>query len=113
DGLTLDIEGEAAARAKVYDPDGNMIGTGVLDQNGQGQVVLDKSNGGEFGVSLTDAANNTSPKTPVTVPDTLAPEAPTALEFSDELGRATCREGVATAKVDVPEGKMIGTVGRE
>src|SRR5690606_20709682 len=75
DGLTLDIDGEPGATAKVYDGNGDLIGTVVLDGDGQGTVVVPASEGGNAYVTQTDAANNVSPQTPVPLPNTFIPDA--------------------------------------
>ena len=60
--------------ANVHDADGNLLGSTVIDGSGQGSVVVPPSHGGDAVVTLSDAAGNTSPETPVTLPDTFMPD---------------------------------------
>ena len=98
DGVTLEIEGEPGATAEAFDGDGNSLGTVVLDGSGQGTIVVPESQGGVITVTQTDAAGNPSPETPVTVPDTLAPEAPVVTVGADGVTLEIEGEPGATAE---------------
>lgn len=98
DGVTLSIRGEKNTIAKIYDQSNNLVGEVKLSEEGTGTFVLPNSNGGDYVVTLTDDAGNTSDGTDVTVPDTLAPDAPTNL-IVDELGSSLSGIGEAGAHV--------------
>ncbi|WP_158651667.1 Ig-like domain-containing protein, partial [Acinetobacter indicus] len=70
----------------VKDEDGNIIGEGTVDEDGNFEVELEEplTNGEEVTVGLVDDAGNESPEVDATAPDTTAPDAPTDVEFSDD-----------------------------
>ncbi|WP_158651664.1 Ig-like domain-containing protein, partial [Acinetobacter indicus] len=81
---TITGKGEPGANVVVKDEDGNIIGEGTVDEDGNFEVELDEplTNGEEVTVGLVDEAGNKSPEVGATAPDTTAPEAPTDVEFS-------------------------------
>ncbi|WP_158651661.1 Ig-like domain-containing protein, partial [Acinetobacter indicus] len=86
DGSTITGKGEPGANVVVKDEDGNIIGEGTVDEDGNFEVELDEplTNGEEVTVGLVDDAGNESPEVDATAPDTTAPDAPTDVEFSDD-----------------------------
>ncbi|WP_241491664.1 Ig-like domain-containing protein, partial [Winslowiella iniecta] len=86
DGTTLSGKGEAGATVIVRDDEGNIIGTGTVDEDGNFTVDLDpaQTNGETLDVTQTDAAGNISPVAEVTAGDTTAPLAPTDLDVSED-----------------------------
>lgn len=112
DGLRLSGRGEAGARVNVFDPAGNLIGTGTVNADGSFDVALSspQANGENLTVSLTDAAGNTSQAGTVTAPDTTAPVAPTDLAVSPQGDTVTGRtEPGATVEVRGADGALLGS----
>ncbi|MFT0138618.1 Ig-like domain-containing protein, partial [Alcanivoracaceae bacterium MT1] len=101
-------KGNAGSSVQVKDAEGNVIGEGTVGEDGKFSVPVEDTNGGTGEVTLTDDAGNTSDPADVTLPDTLAPEAPTDLAVDDN-GTLTGK-GEAGTRVEVkdPEGKVIG-----
>ena len=110
DGVTLIIEGEPGATATAYDPEGEIVGTTVLDEFGDGEIVLAPSNGGEFTVRLNDDNGNMSPEAEVAVPDTLAPAAPVVTVDEDGLVLTIAGEPGATVTLFDEEGSEVDSV---
>ncbi|MFJ3470237.1 BapA/Bap/LapF family large adhesin [Pseudomonas sp. NPDC090201] len=83
-GTLLTGHGEVGARVTVIDANGNVLGTAVVGADGSFQVTLSPAqvNGEVLQVSLTDAANNTSPNVAVQAHDTTPPVAPSDLSIS-------------------------------
>ncbi|WP_347709428.1 Ig-like domain-containing protein [Pseudomonas sp. 51_B] len=69
--------GEAGSTVNVFDPAGNLIGTGTVGSDGTFTVDLgsQQNNGQGLTVTITDPAGNTSTGGTVTAPDTTAPTA--------------------------------------
>ncbi|MQU06527.1 adhesin [Pseudomonas helleri] len=112
DGLTVTGKGEIGSTVTVKGPAGNVIGTGVVDADGNFSVTLDtaQTNGESLGVTLTNAGGLTSPSTNVVAGDTTAPDAPTDLVVSAD-GLALTGKGEAGSTVTVKDsaGAVIGT----
>ena len=109
DGRTITIKGEPNSTATIYNAAGDVIGTVVLSGDGTATFTLPSSNGQNVTVTLTDGSGNESSETPVTLPDTLAPNAPTDLVVSND-GSQLSGKGEPGAKVIVrdPNGNIIG-----
>ncbi|MGP4955711.1 BapA/Bap/LapF family large adhesin [Pseudomonas helleri] len=112
DGLTVTGKGEIGCTVTVKGPAGNVIGTGVVDADGNFSVTLDtaQTNGESLGVTLTNAGGLTSPSINVVAGDTTAPDAPTDLVVSAD-GLALTGKGEAGSTVTVKDsaGTVIGT----
>ncbi|TPT71775.1 Ig-like domain-containing protein, partial [Acinetobacter baumannii] len=98
----------------VKDKDGNVVGRGVVDADGNLTVDLDKpfTNGEELNVTLTDKAENTSDPATVNAKDTTPPDAPSDLVFAEDGASITGKaEPGATVIVRLPDGgTIVGTV---
>ncbi|MQT58258.1 BapA prefix-like domain-containing protein, partial [Pseudomonas sp. FSL R10-0399] len=112
DGLTVTGKGEIGSTVTVKGPAGNVIGTGVVDADGNFSVILDtaQTNGETLGVTLTNAGGLTSPSISVVAGDTTAPDAPADLVVSAD-GLALTGKGEAGSTVTVKDatGAVIGT----
>ncbi|MQG93681.1 BapA/Bap/LapF family large adhesin [Pseudomonas sp. MN1F] len=112
DGLRLSGRGEAGATVKVFDAAGNLIGSGTVNADGSFDVALNspQGNGENLGVSLTDAAGNTSQPGAVTAPDFTAPTAPTELVINAPGNTLTGRaEPGSTVQVLGANGAVLGS----
>ncbi|MCO8044257.1 Ig-like domain-containing protein [Acinetobacter bohemicus] len=79
DGLTVSGKAEAGSTVDVTDKNGNVIGTGTADENGDFAIELKRpvTDGEVVDVTAKDQAGNTSEPTEVTGnKDTIAPDAP-------------------------------------
>jgi VCBS repeat-containing protein len=110
DGVTLTITGEPGATATIYGDDGEVIDTVALGTAGEATYTLPESNGQQVTVSQTDAAGNESGETPATLPDSLAPAAPTVTVGADGLTLTITGEPGATATIHNALGAVIDTV---
>jgi len=112
DGLRLTGRGEAGATVNVRDAAGNLIGTGTVGADGTFNITLNppQVNGENLGVTLTDAAGNTSPSGAVNAPDVTAPAAPTDLAVNEQGTTLTGRaEPGSTVQVRGANGAVLGT----
>ncbi|MDR6433262.1 VCBS repeat-containing protein [Brucella pseudogrignonensis] len=110
DGVTLTITGEPGATATIYDADGEVIDTVELGETGEATYVLEQTNGQDVTVTQTDEAGNISEETPVTLPDSLAPPAPTVTVGEDGITLTITGEPNATATIYNAQGGIIATV---
>ncbi|GGO91340.1 BapA/Bap/LapF family large adhesin [Stakelama pacifica] len=117
-GLTVTGTGEAGATVTVRDPDGNPIGTALVQPNGSYTVSLSsaQANGELLTVTQADPAGNVSPVTNAPAPDITAPDAADNLAVADD-GTTLTGTGEAGASVEVTDalGEVIGvgTVGTD
>jgi sugar lactone lactonase YvrE len=83
-GTLLTGEGEVGARVSVIDASGKVLGTAIVGSDGTFHVTLSPAqiSGEVLQVSLTDAANNTSPNVAVQAHSNTPPVAPTDLSLS-------------------------------
>lgn len=112
DGVTLSGKGEAGTTVTVRDAQGNIIGTGTVDANGNFQLTLNtpQKNGESIEVTLTDGAGNVSGPVTVTAPDTTAPAAPTDLAVNDDGTILTGRgEPGTTVTIKNADGVVLGS----
>ncbi|WP_180090438.1 Ig-like domain-containing protein, partial [Acinetobacter sp. YH12110] len=111
DGSTITGKGEPGANVVVKDEDGNIIGEGTVDEDGNFEVELEEplTNGEEVTVGLVDDAGNESPEVDVTAPDTTAPEAPTAAFNEDGSEVSGTAEPGSTVTVKDKDGNVLGT----
>lgn len=121
DGLFLSGRGEAGATVTIRDANGNVLGTGTVDADGNFQVGLNapQTNGQNLGVTLTDGAGNESAPTNITAPvvqepgepgEPGAPATPTELALSGD-GRVLSGRGTPGNTIEVRDaaGNLIGT----
>src|SRR5690606_33063841 len=86
DGTGLTGKGEPGSEIVVTDKDGNIIGTGTVDENGDFVVPVSPAltDGNTADVIAKDEAGNESDPVEITgEKDTIAPDAPTDLEISE------------------------------
>ncbi|MCR6568952.1 Ig-like repeat protein Blp2 [Acinetobacter baumannii] len=108
------IEGTAEANTKVYvkDADGNVIGTGAANAQGEFQIMLSSAlkDSQKATIIVEDAAGNTSKPLEIKSGyDTLAPDKPTAQINAD--GTTVTGTAEANAKIEIKNsaGKIIGS----
>lgn len=108
------IEGTAEANTKVYvkDADGNVIGTGTTNAQGEFQITLSSAlkDSQKATIIVEDAAGNTSKPLEIKSGyDTLAPDKPTAQINAD--GTTVTGTAEANAKIEIKNSadKIIGT----
>ena len=111
DGTSVSGMGEAGALVHVMDPDGNVIGSAIVGDDGSYTVTLaqPQDNGGTLAVTQTDASGNVSDETAAPAPDITPPDAPT-LDIADD-GATVSGTGEAgdTVTITDPDGNVIGT----
>ncbi|MEB4674188.1 Ig-like domain-containing protein [Enterobacteriaceae bacterium G50] len=90
-GTVLTGKAEAGSTITVRDANGNVIGTGKTDNNGNFSVTLTtaQKDGQHLTVDAQDAAHNTSPEATIIAPDTTAPAAPVISELLDNTAPIT------------------------
>jgi len=91
DGTQLSGSAEANSIITVTDANGNVIGRGQTNGNGEFTVDLGKpyTNGETLTATPTDGAGNTGPGTTVTAADTTPPQAPILNSVTDDVGSVT------------------------
>jgi len=110
-GTTVTGTGEAGATVRVVNGVGTVLGTAIVDANGNYAVTLStpQTNGQALTVIQADAAANDSPAAPITAPDITAPLAPTASVAADGLTVSGTGESGATITIRDPLGATVGT----
>ncbi|MBF8745686.1 BapA/Bap/LapF family large adhesin [Pseudomonas monteilii] len=112
DGATITGRGEPGATVVVSNPDGDEIGTAVVDANGAFTLTLDPalSNAELLSVVQSDAAGNASAVATLQTPDFTPPAALTNVIINAD-GSVVSGQGEAGATVTVtdPDGVVIGT----
>ncbi|MBK0045533.1 hypothetical protein IAE29_19540, partial [Ochrobactrum sp. S46] len=106
----MTITGEPNTTATIYNSTGGVIGTVGLSGDGSATFTLDPSNGQVVTVTLTNAANNESPGTAATLPDSLAPDDPAVTVGEDGVTLTITGEPGATATIYDAQGNPIATV---
>ncbi|MGE8306515.1 MAG: BapA/Bap/LapF family large adhesin, partial [Pseudomonas kermanshahensis] len=112
DGVTLTGSGEPGATVQVRDAAGDIIGTGLVNENGSFSLTLlpAQANGEVLDIRLVDAAGNTSTPLPFDAPDITPPAAVSNIVVgSDGLALSGRGEAGATVQVRDAEGTVIGT----
>ncbi|WP_368543640.1 BapA/Bap/LapF family large adhesin [Enterobacter soli] len=112
DGDHVTGKAEAGSTVVVKDQNGQPIGSGTADGNGNFDVTISppQKNGEILEVTATDGANNTSQPAHATAPDTTPPAAPTDLAISDD-GTTLTGKAEAGSTVTVSNGTTtVGTV---
>lgn len=112
EGLVVHGKTEANAKVQIKDADGNVIGTGMADAQGEFQITLSPAlkESQKGTVVVEDAAGNASK--PVEIKpgfDSIAPDKPTAQINTD--GTSVTGTAEANAKIEIKDatGKVIGT----
>ncbi|WP_180172468.1 Ig-like domain-containing protein, partial [Acinetobacter sp. YH12023] len=112
DGTTVTGKGEPGSTVEIKDQDGNVIGTGTVDSNGDFSVELEEplTNGETIEATVTDPAGNESEPTEATAPDTTAPVVSDVVATPNEDGTATVTgktEPGATVVIKDPAGNPV------
>ncbi|MEB3755200.1 Ig-like domain-containing protein, partial [Acinetobacter sp. MD2(2019)] len=111
DGSSVTGKGEPGATVTIKDKDGNVIGTGTADKDGNITIPIQPplTNGETVTITQKDPAGNESTPINVIAPDTTPPDAPTA-EFNDDGTEVTGKgEPGATVTIKDQDGNVIGT----
>ncbi|MFG0927681.1 Ig-like domain-containing protein, partial [Pseudomonas sp. CJQ_8] len=112
DGVTFTGRGEPDATVQVRDADGNLIGTGLINEDGTFSVTLfpAQANGEALDIRVVDAAGNASAPLQFDAPDITPPDAVTdILVGADGLALSGRGEPGATVEVRDANGTVIGT----
>ncbi|PWD88837.1 Ig-like domain repeat protein, partial [Ignatzschineria cameli] len=113
DGLVVKGKTESGSTVEVTDSNGEVIGSGTANEQGEYEVELSRpvTDGETVNVTATDEAGNTSDKTPVTgEKDTTAPNAPTAEIDEEGLVVKGKAEPGSTVEIKDQEGNSLGSV---
>ena len=111
DGSAVTGSGEGGATISVTDAAGNVLGTDIVDGNGNYSVAITPPliDGEPLTVAQTDAAGNASPSIGLVAPDLTAPDAPTGTVTPDGSAVTGMGEAGATISVTDAEGLVVGT----
>ncbi|MEN5140222.1 BapA/Bap/LapF family large adhesin [Pseudomonas juntendi] len=112
DGVTLTGSGEPGATVQVRDAAGNLIGSGLVNENGSFSVTLSpaQANGEVLDIRLVDAAGNISSPLQFDAPDITPPAVVSNIVVgADGLVLAGRGEAGATVEVRDANGTLIGT----
>ncbi|MFJ4347204.1 BapA/Bap/LapF family large adhesin [Pseudomonas sp. NPDC089401] len=113
DGITLTGQGEPGATVEVRDTAGQLLGSGVVEDDGTFSITLTpaQTSGETVSVVLTDTAGNASPSAPYTADDSSAPATPGGLRVSaDGTYLQGTGEPGATVEVRNAAGDLVGSV---
>ncbi|OYQ77491.1 hypothetical protein B9T19_10090, partial [Ignatzschineria sp. F8392] len=113
EGLVVTGNAEPGSTVEVTDSNGEVIGSGTANEQGEYEITLDRpvTDGETVDVTATDEAGNTSESTPVTgEKDTVAPDAPDAEIGEDGLVVKGKAEPGSTVEVKDQEGNSLGSV---
>lgn len=103
---------EPNSTVHILDPGGAIIGTATAGPSGSFTATLlpPQTNGEHLVANATDAAGNTGGNTPITAPDTTAPDAPTGVIVAGDGGSVSGHaEAGSTVTVKDSGGNPIGT----
>ncbi|NIF28665.1 BapA prefix-like domain-containing protein [Pantoea sp. Tr-811] len=112
DGVTLAGSAEPGARVDVRDANGNLIGTGIVSQDGSFSLTLDpaQANGEQLSITATDAAGNTSAPLSYTAPDITPPAIISDVVVGDGSLTVSGRgEPGATVEIRDINGNLLGS----
>ncbi|WP_043200599.1 BapA/Bap/LapF family large adhesin [Pseudomonas putida] len=111
-GTTVTGNGEPGATVTVRGPDGSVLGSTVVGENGAFEITLTppQTNGQALTVEQRDPTGNLSAAVDLPAPDTELPATPTGLTLSGD-GRTITGSGEPGAQVSVTnaEGTVLGT----
>ncbi|MBC3483523.1 BapA/Bap/LapF family large adhesin [Pseudomonas sp. SWRI77] len=111
-GVTLTGSGEPGATVQVHDADGDLIGTGLVNDNGSFSLTLSpaQANGEALDIRLVDAAGNTSAPLQFDAPDITPPAAvSTIVVGADGLTLSGRGEAGASVEVRDVDGNLLGS----
>ncbi|PZQ42356.1 MAG: hypothetical protein DI560_02790, partial [Pseudomonas putida] len=111
-GTTVTGTGEPGATVTVRGPDGTVLGTAVVNEDGSFEVALDapQTNGQALTVEQRDPTGNLSAAVSLTAPDSEAPDTPIDLVLSaDGSVVSGTGEPGATVRVTGTGGAVLGT----
>ncbi|MET6678884.1 BapA/Bap/LapF family large adhesin [Citrobacter amalonaticus] len=113
DGTTVTGTAEPGSTVTIRDPDGNPIGHGQTDDEGNFTVILDtpQTNGETLTATVTDPANQNSTPANVTAPDTTAPQPPTAVISADGTTLTATAEPGSTITIKDSNGNTLAETG--
>lgn len=113
DGATVTGTAEPGSTVTIRDPDGNPIGLGQTDGEGNFTVTLDtpQTNGETLTATVTDPANQNSTPANVTAPDTTAPQPPTAVISTDGTTLTATAEPGSTITIKDSDGNTLAEIG--
>jgi sugar lactone lactonase YvrE len=110
-GVTVNGNGEAGARVEVRDGSNTVLGSTLVQANGQFSLTLatPQLNGQSLSVTQSDAAGNTSPPTALSAPDVTAPAAPTGLSL-DASGTLLTGLAQPSSRIEIrgADGTLLG-----
>ncbi|MFJ4384331.1 BapA/Bap/LapF family large adhesin [Pseudomonas sp. NPDC089408] len=112
DGVTFTGRGEPGATVQVRDAAGNLIGSGVVNEDGSFSLTLSpaQTNGEALDVRQVDAAGNTSAPLQFDAPDITPPDAVSNIVVgAGGLALSGRGEPGATVEVRDADGNVIGT----
>ncbi|MFK3818209.1 BapA/Bap/LapF family large adhesin [Pseudomonas sp. NPDC089407] len=112
DGVTFTGRGEPGATVQVRDAAGNLIGSGVVNEDGSFSLTLSpaQANGEALDVRQVDAAGNTSTPLQFDAPDITPPDAVSNIVVgAGGLALSGRGEPGATVEVRDADGNVIGT----
>jgi VCBS repeat-containing protein len=110
-GSVITGEGVAGSTIEVRAADGTLLGTGIVDAQGNYTVTLNtpQVDGEALAVTQVDGAGNVSDPTPIVAPDLTAPDAPTGVIAANGGSISGVGEAGATISVTDASGTVIGT----
>ncbi|MFC3441716.1 BapA/Bap/LapF family large adhesin [Sphingobium rhizovicinum] len=110
-GSVITGEGVAGSTIEVRAADGTLLGTGIVDAQGNYTVTLNapQVDGEALAVTQVDGAGNVSDPTPIVAPDLTAPDAPTGVIAANGGSISGMGEAGATISVTDASGAVIGT----
>ncbi|HEM6741516.1 TPA: BapA prefix-like domain-containing protein [Citrobacter farmeri] len=113
DGTTVTGTAEPGSTVTIRDPDGNPIGSGHTDGEGNFTVTLDtpQTNGETLTATVTDPVNQSSTPANVTAPDTTAPQPPTAVISADGTTLTATAEPGSTITIKDSNGNTLAESG--
>ncbi|EGT4257078.1 BapA prefix-like domain-containing protein [Citrobacter amalonaticus] len=110
DGTTVTGTAEPGSTVTIRDPDGNPIGNGQTNGEGNFTVMLDtpQTNGETLTATVTDPANQNSTPANVTAPDTTAPQPPTGVVSADGSTLTVTAEPGSVITIKDSNGNTLG-----
>jgi len=111
-GAIVSGNGEVGATVRVVNSAGTVLGSAVVGANGHFDITLTpvQANGQALSVSQTDAAQNSSPVSPLDAPDIQAPDAPIILvRAADGITITGTGEAFATVTIRDANGASLGS----
>ncbi|WP_233449073.1 Ig-like domain-containing protein, partial [Psychrobacter luti] len=115
DGSTLTGSGEPGAAVEIKDPTGNVIGEGVVAEDGTFEIDLTtpQLDGENLDVTLTDTAGNESDSGTALAPDNTAPDTPVVTINDDGSSVTVTGEVGAAVAITTPTGRIAGVIGAD